>query len=106
MPATSSPSALYRGGADLTPRLGLDVVADTMTGLLKTTRGISLFDDPVLVERFGGAYEIEFIPDGLQVLQRGRNPHHFELTPATPMTFERYNELLAQVILRAATKQS
>jgi hypothetical protein len=32
--------------------------------------------------------------------QRGRDPGHYELMPAEPMSFERYVELLQQVVLR------
>lgn len=92
---------LFRGGPDLTPRFGTDVLVDRMTGWLRTDRGISLFDDPARVARFGGAYEVESIPDGLKVQQRGRDAGHYELMPAEPMTFEKYAELLEQVVLRA-----
>ncbi|MGH9753479.1 MAG: hypothetical protein ACREA2_11905 [Blastocatellia bacterium] len=95
---------LFRGGNDLTPRLGIDVLNDSKTGLLRTDRGISLFDDPVKAERFGEAYKVEFIPNGLKVQQRGRDPSHYELMPAEAMTFERYIELLKQVALRRAQK--
>lgn len=95
---------LFRGGDDLTPRLGIDVLYNAETGLLRTDRGISLFDDPVKAERFGGAYKVEFIPDGLKVQQRGRDPSHYELMPAEAMTFERYIELLKQVALRPVQK--
>ena len=94
------PQALFRGGADLTPRLGVDVLIDRNTGLLRTDRGISLFADPATVERFGGAYRVESIPAGLKMQQRGRDPSHYELIPAEPMSFERYVELLQQVVLR------
>ena len=94
------PQTLFRGGSDLTPRLGIDVLIDRNTGLLRTDRGISLFDDPAKVERFGGAYQVEFIPEGLKVQQRGRDPGHYELMPAESMTLERYVELLKQVVLR------
>jgi len=94
------PQALFRGGADLTPRLGIDVLIDRHTGLLRTNRGISLFDDPATVERFGGAYRVESIPEGLKMQQRGRDPGHYELMPAEPMSFERYVALLKQVVLR------
>lgn len=96
----SLPQVLFRGGSDLTPRLGIDVLTDPNTGLLRTDRGISLFDDPAKVERFGGAYQIEFIPEGLKVQQRGRDLGHYEMMPAEAMTFERYIELLDQVVLR------
>jgi len=36
------PQALFRGGADLTPRLGIDVLIDRSTGVLRADRGISL----------------------------------------------------------------
>ncbi len=94
------PQALFRGGADLTPRLGIDVLIDRYTGLLRTDRGIFLFDDPAQVERFGGAYRVESIPEGLKMQQRGRDPGHYELMPAEPMSFERYVALLKQVVLR------
>ena len=66
------PHALFRGGANLTPRLGIDVLIDRNTSMLRTDRGISLFADPAIVERFGGAYRVESIPEGLKMEQRGR----------------------------------
>ena len=94
------PQALFRGGADLTPRRGIDVLIDRDTGLLRTDRGISLFADPATVERFGEAYTVESIPAGLKMQQRGRDPGHYELMPAEPISVERYVELLQQVVLR------
>jgi hypothetical protein len=91
---------LFRGGADLTPRLGIDVLIDRNTGLLRSDRGTSLFANPATVERFGGAYRVESIPEGLKIQQRGRDPGHYELMPAEPLSFERYVELLQQVVLR------
>ena len=99
------PQALFRGGADLTPRRGIDVLIDRNTGLLRTDRGISLFDDPAQVEQFGGAYRVESIPEGLTIQQRGRNPGHYELMPADPISFERYVELLKQVVLRSVQEE-
>lgn len=90
---------VFRGGPDLTPRLGTDVLVDRATGLLRTDRGISLFDGASRVARFGGAFQVESITDGLKIEQRGRDPGHYELMPATPMTFERYLGLLTQVVL-------
>ena len=77
----------------------MDVLVDGETGLLRTDRGISLFDDPSSVARFGGAFQVKWIRDGLKIEQRGRDPGHYELMPAEPMTFERYVGLLAQVAL-------
>jgi hypothetical protein len=96
------PTRLFRGGSDLTPRLGIDVIVDPASGMLRTDRGISLFDDPARVERFGGAYEVASIPDALKVQQRGRDSGHYELMPAVPMTFEEYVALLGQVVLQSS----
>ena len=93
------PQGVFRGGADLTPRLGIDVLLEHNTGLLRTDRGISLFDDPAKAERFGTVYVVESLPEGLKMQQRGRDPGHYELMPAEPMTFERYVELLTHVVL-------
>lgn len=92
--------SVFRGGSELTPRLGTDVLIDRTSGLLRTDRGISLFDDPARVARFGGAYQVESIPEGLKVQQRGRDLGHYELMPAEPMSFERFTDLLQQVALR------
>ena len=94
------PQALFRGGAALTPRLGIDVLLERHTNLLRTDRGVSLFDDPAKAARFGAVYRVESFPHELKVQQRGRDPGHYELMPADPMTFERYVELLTQVVLR------
>ena len=99
------PQDLFRGGADLIPRLGIDVLIDRHTGLLQTNRGISLFDDPARVAQFGGAYRVESIPDGIKIQQRGRDPGHYELMPAAPIRFESYVELLKQVVLRPVQEE-
>ena len=94
------PQVLFRGGAVLTPRLGIDVLLERDTSLLRTDRGVSLFDDPAKAARFGTVYMVESFPEGLKMQQRGRDPGHYELMPAEPMTFERYVELLTHVVLR------
>lgn len=76
------------------------------TGLLRTDRGISLFNDPAKAERFGVAHAVESLPEGLKMQQRGRDPGHYELMPAEPMTFDRYVELLKQVVLRPVEEAS
>jgi hypothetical protein len=93
------PQVLFRGGATLTPRFGIDVLRERNTSLLRTDRGISLFDDPTKAARFGDVYRIESVPAGLKIQQRGRDPNHYELMPDEPMSFERFVELLTQVVL-------
>jgi hypothetical protein len=78
-------------------------MVDQNTGLLKTDRGVSVFDEAARVERFGGAYQVEWIPTGLTIQQRGRDLGHYEIMPVEPMTFERYTALLQQVVLRSVS---
>lgn len=89
----------YRGGPSLAPRL-IDVMINRKTGLVMPTRGVSVFDQPVGLERFGGAYEVGPIPDSLQTVKTGRNPHHFEIAPAAAMTFAEYEKELGKVALK------
>jgi hypothetical protein len=88
----------YRGGSSLRPRPG-EVRLDPATGSLRTTHGISVFDRPENLDRFGGAYEVMTIPDTLRIIQRGRDPHHFEIVPAAPMTFAGNEAALKQIVL-------
>lgn len=90
----------YRGGTNLRPRPG-EVRVDPATGLLRTTHGISVYDRPDNLERFGGAYEIVSAPDKLRIIQRGRDSHHFEIVPAVPMSLAEYEEVLQQIVLGA-----
>jgi hypothetical protein len=90
----------YRGGRSLQPRPG-EVRIDPTTGLLRPTHGISIFDRPDNLDRFGGAYEVVAVPDKLRMIQRGRDPHHFEIVPAAPMPPAEYEEALQQIVLAA-----
>jgi hypothetical protein len=91
-------ASFYRGGPSLAPRQ-IDVMINPKTGMVGTTRGVSVFDLPDGLDRFGGAYELGPIPETLQVIQRGRDPHHHEITPAQPMTFDEYSAELAKITL-------
>jgi len=58
-----------------------------------------VFDRPDNLDRFGGAYEVTALPDKLRIIQRGRDPHHFEIVPAAPMSPAEYEEALRQIVL-------
>lgn len=88
----------YRGGSSLQPRPG-EVRIDPATGLLRTTHGISVSDRPDNLDRFGGAYEVMTVPNPLRIIQRGRDPHHFEIVPAAPMSLAEYEEALRKIDL-------
>jgi hypothetical protein len=59
-------------------------------GMVAPTRGISVNRGAGEVERFGGAFRVKSPPEGLKVVQRGRNQNRFEIVPTESMTFERY----------------
>src|SRR5262245_25214510 len=88
----------YRGGPSLAPQPP-DYRIDRSTGLLKTSRGVSVRDQPTGLDRFGGAYEVGALPPNLRVVQVGRDPHHFEIAPAIPMTLTEFEAALGQITL-------
>ena len=90
--------AYYRGGTSLKPR-PFEVKLDPATGLLQATHGISAFNRPDHLDRFGGAYRVTGVPEELTILQRGRDPRHFEIVPARPMTFAEYEAALGKIVL-------
>jgi hypothetical protein len=88
----------YRGGSQFIAKLN-EVKIDPNTGFVKPTNGISVHRDPNKVRRFGGAYKIIFLPDTLRMIQRGRDPQHYEIVPkeANLLTFEQFNEELEKI---------
>jgi hypothetical protein len=92
----------FRGGNSVSPR-PIDYRVDARTGLLRTSRGVSVFDQPDGLDRFGGAFLLTTIPSTLRIMQVGRNPHHFEVVPVRPMTLAEYEQELARIILVATT---
>jgi RHS repeat-associated protein len=89
----------YRGGSSLKFRPN-DVKVDPNTGLVQPGRGISVNTDPSGLEKFGGAKQIESVPPELEVIQRGKNPTHYEIAPREPMPPARFQELLDQIKMR------
>jgi hypothetical protein len=87
----------YRGGSSLAP-IQNDYRLNRQTGLLRATRGVSVRDEPIGLERFGGAYEIGPLPPNLQIVQIG-DAHHFEIAPAVEMTLDEYELALRQVTM-------
>jgi hypothetical protein len=93
-----SPTDYYRGGTNLKPRLR-DVQIDPTTGLVQPTRGISVFNQPDNLGRFGGAYRVTNLLPNLHIIQRGRDPTHFEIVPLSPMSLLEYQEALSKIVL-------
>lgn len=89
---------VYRGGDKLEVR-SIDVRIDKATGLVKPGRGVSLSSDAeALTQRFGSAKEIVSVPNELQIVRTSGS--HFEIAPRAPMTMERYQQLLNQVVMK------
>ena len=96
---------LFRGGTNLNPRLGVDV-KKASDGLIHPLgkngkpQGLSLNIDPKnpFIQTYGGAFPVDHIPEGLQVLQSG-NPGHYVVAPASPMAFEAYHALCNRISL-------
>ena len=88
----------YRGGGQFIAKLN-EVKIDLNTGFVKPTNGISVHLDPNKVRRFGGAYKIISLPNTLIMIQRGRDPQHYEIVPnkANLLTFEQFNEELGKI---------
>ena len=64
---------------------------------MKTTHGVSINVDPNNDSKFGGAYKIESIPEGLKIVQRGTKLEHFEIVPEYEMPLEEFQNLLNQI---------
>ncbi|HRE57812.1 MAG TPA: hypothetical protein PLW09_08305 [Candidatus Kapabacteria bacterium] len=86
---------VFRGGSSFTLKPGeFKLNAD---GLVKTTHGVSLDVNASTVSKFGGAYQIESIPNGLKIIQRGPRPEHFEIVPSYEMSVQQFQGLLNQI---------
>lgn len=89
---------VYRGGHALELR-SIDVVIGK-DGLVKVSRGLSLDTDPVgTASRFGRACRVRSVPDEPRIIQKGNHQTHFEVVPKRPMTFQRFQELVMQIVL-------
>ena len=88
----------YRGGNSLKPKFR-EVKIDPATGLLQTHRGVSVFNRPDNLDRFGGAFLLTKVPESLQIIQQGRDLAHYEIVPASPMTMDDYEDALNGIVL-------
>lgn len=89
---------IYRGGSSFQVKSG-EIKIDPATGFVKTTHGVSLDVEPGTLVRFGGAYRIESLPEGLTIIPRGKRAEHYEIVPTYNMTVEQYQKLLNQIVV-------
>jgi len=82
-----------------------DYKVDAETGFVKESHGVSVFDNSGSVTSKGFIpHQIDesSFPDTLRVIQRGKDPRHFEIVPApgANLTPERYAEELSKIKVR------
>jgi RHS repeat-associated protein len=75
---------------------------DPATGTVRPTHGVSVFDNPGSVASKGfEPHEVNqsTIPSQLHIIQRGADPHHYEIVPqlGTSLTPEDFADLLGQI---------
>lgn len=87
---------VFRGGESMMAAAKDVKIVD---GLVQPTRGVSLNAVAQDVAKFGGAYRVTSVPDGLQIIQRGKNANHYEIVPKKAMTMDDYQKLLSRVKL-------
>ena len=88
----------YRGGPSLKPKPG-ELKIDRATRLALPVRGVSVFNRPDNLDRFGGPYRLTNTPSNLRIVQVGRDPTHSEIVPAYPMSVAEYEAALGTIIL-------
>jgi hypothetical protein len=101
----SVPTNFFRGGTSLQARLGVDVKA-AADGLIHPlakngkAQGLSININPkdLFIQKYGGAFPLKSLPDGLQVIQSGK-PGHYVIAPEVPMPFEDFQKLLDKIEL-------
>ena len=49
------------------------------------------------MSKFGGAYQIDSLPDGLQIKQVGSDLGHYEIVPEYPMSQADFQAKLSQI---------
>lgn len=89
---------VYRGGDDFTVKSN-EIKINPETGNVKTSHGVSLDINAESVSKFGGAYKIEKLPEGLKIIQRGMRAEHFEIVPTYEMPLETFQNLLNQIVV-------
>ncbi|MBI2808494.1 MAG: hypothetical protein HYX68_26200 [Planctomycetes bacterium] len=66
---------------------------------------MSVYDRPENLDRFGGAFLLTNVPESVQIIQQGRDPTHYEIVPASPMTMDDYEEALSKIVLVKASEK-
>ncbi|HAA30295.1 MAG TPA: hypothetical protein DCE56_24705 [Cyanobacteria bacterium UBA8553] len=96
MKAEDGKGSIYRGGSKFQAKPN-EVKIDRK-GCVKPTHGISVHLDADKVRRFGGAYKITSLPDTLKIIQRGKDPRHYEIVPREAnLTFDQFNQELSKI---------
>ena len=68
-------------------------------GFVMNTRGVSVNTDASSLNRFGGANQIEYLPDTLKIDQIG-NANHYEIVPTGKLTPDEFQSELGKIKTR------
>ena len=90
---------VYRGDGTKVARPNVDIKVDKKSGMVIPEKsGLSVHvDQQKLLRRFASAPRVKSIPDELQIIQQGKDPGHYGITPKRPMPPEQFQDLLDQV---------
>ncbi|TAL49997.1 hypothetical protein EPN81_04125 [Patescibacteria group bacterium] len=92
--ATGLERAVYRGGNTFTARM-TDVKLDAR-GMVTREGGVSINSSANWARtNFGSAYRVDSIPDGLDIIQTGKD--HYNIVPTRPMVLDEYQALLNEI---------
>jgi hypothetical protein len=73
---------------------------DPETGLVKTTHGVSVFNNLESVASRGfdpNKIDISTVGDNLKIIQRGNDLKHYEIVPSAPMPLDDYQAALSKI---------
>jgi hypothetical protein len=73
---------------------------DPETGLIKTTHGVSVFNNPEGVAIKGldpNKIDMSTVGDNLKIIQRGNDLKHYEIVPSAPMPLDGYQTALSKI---------
>ena len=88
---------VYRGGTSLELKPG--EVPITKDGYVKMKSGPSVNTDIAKAAKFGVPTKIKYIPDGLKLVQTGKDLGHYVIAASRSMTMNEYLSLLSKVKL-------
>lgn len=92
---TTATKYYFRGGSSVVARADEYKLKD---GKVQPTHGVSVYSNAERVRKWG-AYQIVSVPATLRIIQRGKDPEHFEIVPTEALSAAAFQAALAEVVL-------